>query len=42
MQSRFKVRCHRDAHPQMVEVMVPLRDEFAKRWPSLFGDSESV
>ena len=36
----FKVRCHRDAHPQMVEVMVPLRDEFAKRWPALFGDME--
>jgi thymidylate synthase (FAD) len=34
----FQVRCHRDAHPQMVEVMVPLRDEFAKRWPVLFGD----
>jgi len=34
----FKVRCHRDAHPQMVEVMVPLRDEFADRWPALFGD----
>jgi thymidylate synthase (FAD) len=35
----FRVRCHRDAHPQMVEVMVPLRDEFADRWPALFGDS---
>ena len=34
----FKVRCHRDAHPSMVEVMVPLRDEFIKRWPALFGD----
>ncbi len=34
----FTVRCHRDAHPQMREVMIPLRDEFAKRWPALFGD----
>lgn len=34
----FAVRCHRDAHPQMREVMVPLRDEFAHRWPALFGD----
>ena len=35
----FKVRCHRDAHPQMVEVMVPLRDEFCGRWPALFEGS---
>lgn len=34
----FKVRAHRDAHPQMVEVMVPLYNEFASRWPALFGD----
>ena len=34
----FAVRCHRDAHPQMREVMVPLRDEFARRWPALFAD----
>lgn len=34
----FKVRCHRDAHPQMREVMVPLRDTFIKMWPALFKD----
>jgi thymidylate synthase (FAD) len=34
----FAVRCHRDAHPQMREVMVPLKQEFADRWPALFGD----
>jgi len=34
----FDVRCHRDAHPQMREVMVPLRDKFIEHWPSLFGD----
>lgn len=35
----FKVRCHRDAHPQMREVMLPLFAEFSKRWPILFGDA---
>ena len=34
----FKVRAHRDAHPQMVEVMKPLLAEFQERWPALFGD----
>lgn len=34
----FAVRCHRDAHPQMREVMIPLLIEFKFRWPSLFGD----
>lgn len=34
----FKLRCAEAAHPQMREVMLPLRDEFAKRWPALFGD----
>lgn len=34
----FTVRCHRDAHPQMREVMLPLRGQFADRWPALFGD----
>ena len=38
----FKVRCHRDAHPQIREVMIPLRDEFADRWPALFGDLNEV
>ena len=35
----FKVRCHRDAHPQIREVMRPLWAEFVNKWPSLFGDS---
>lgn len=34
----FKLRCAEAAHPQMREVMIPLRDEFARRWPALFGD----
>lgn len=34
----FKLRCTEAAHPQMREVMIPCRDEFARRWPSLFGD----
>lgn len=34
----FKLRCDRAAHPQIIEVMTPLRDEFIARWPSLFGD----
>lgn len=35
----FRVRCAREAHPQMREVMLPLYVEFAKRWPTLFGDA---
>ena len=34
----FRVRCDKAAHPQMREVMIPLRDEFITRWPALFGD----
>ena len=34
----FKMRCHRDAHPQMREVAVPLLKQFAENWPSLFMD----
>lgn len=34
----FKLRCAEAAHPQIREVMVPCRDEFAARWPALFGD----
>jgi thymidylate synthase (FAD) len=36
----FRVRCHRDAHPQMREVMIPLLTLFASNWPALFGDIE--
>jgi thymidylate synthase (FAD) len=35
----FKVRCHRDAHPQMREVMIPLQEDFVARWPALFMDA---
>lgn len=34
----FKLRCAEAAHPQMREVMLPLRAEFAHVWPALFGD----
>lgn len=33
----FHMRCAEAAHPQMREVMLPLRAEFAARWPSIFG-----
>jgi thymidylate synthase (FAD) len=36
----FHLRCDRAAHPQMREVMLPLFDQFAKRWPSVFADVE--
>lgn len=32
----FRLRCSEKAHPQMREVMIPLRDEFVRRWPSIF------
>ena len=34
----FKLRCAEAAHPQMREVMIPCRNEFAARWPALFAD----
>lgn len=34
----FNVRCHRDAHPQIREVMIPLAKEFNAKWPALFGE----
>jgi len=34
----FTLRCSKAAHPQIRELMIPVRDDFAKRWPSLFGD----
>lgn len=34
----FKMRCAQAAHPQMRELMIPCRDDFANRWPSLFAD----
>ncbi len=32
----FKLRCSKAAEPSMREVMIPLREEFTKRWPVLF------
>lgn len=34
----IKVRCAKEAHPQMREVMIPLGEEMGRRWPALFGD----
>lgn len=36
----FKLRCAKEAHPQMREVMIPLLHTFAQRWPEVFGDIE--
>lgn len=38
----FRLRCSRDAHPQIREVMIPLREDFQNRWPSVFliGEEE--
>ena len=34
----FKLRCAPEAHPQMVELMKPLKAQFALMWPTVFGD----
>jgi len=34
----FTLRCSKAAHPQMREIMIPLRDEFRKRIPVIFDD----
>ena len=34
----LKLRCAKAAHPQMREIMVPLRDELRKRLPVIFDD----
>ena len=34
----FKLRCSKAAHPQMREIMVPLRDEMAATHDCLFGE----
>jgi len=34
----FRLRCSPQAHPQMREIMIPLRELFAARWPALFTD----
>ncbi|MBF0233475.1 MAG: FAD-dependent thymidylate synthase [Desulfamplus sp.] len=33
----FKLRCSEKSHPQMREIMIPMRDEFRKRCPVVFG-----
>lgn len=38
----FRLRCSSKAHPQMRQIMIPLRDEFAQRWLSVFGDITNV
>jgi thymidylate synthase ThyX len=32
----FKLRCSKAAEPSMREVMIPLSEEFTKRWPGVF------
>ena len=32
----FRLRCSKAAEPSMREVMIPLREEFARRWPEVF------
>ena len=38
----FKLRCDKASHPQMRELMIPLRDEFIARWPSIFGEDNGT
>jgi flavin-dependent thymidylate synthase len=33
----FDLHCSPAAHPQMREIMIPLRDECRRRWPAVFG-----
>jgi len=34
----ISMRSAKAAHPQMQELMIPLKECFARHWPSLFGD----
>ena len=34
----FALRCSKAAHPQMREIMIPMLDHFAGRWPAVFDD----
>jgi thymidylate synthase (FAD) len=36
----FEMRCSEKAHPQMREIMIPLREEFRKALPEIFGEIE--
>lgn len=38
----FRLRTHRDAHPQIRQVMVPLAQEFQKKWPALFSEYSDI
>ncbi len=37
----FRQRCSPSAHPQMRELMIPLRGEFQKVLPEIFGDGDT-
>lgn len=34
----FKLRCDKSAHPQMREIMIPLKEEFQRRIPIIFDE----
>lgn len=34
----FDLRCSKAAHPQMQEIMIPVRNLFVNTWPSIFGN----
>jgi len=34
----FRLRCAKDAHPQMREITIPLLQEFQEHMPAIFGD----
>jgi thymidylate synthase (FAD) len=34
----FSLRCSKGAHPEMRRIMLPMRKEFANRWPVFFED----
>jgi thymidylate synthase (FAD) len=34
----FSLRCSRAAHPEIRRIMIPMRAEFANRWPVFFED----
>jgi thymidylate synthase (FAD) len=34
----FNLRCSDKAHPQIKEIMIPLRDEMRRRCPAIFGE----
>lgn len=36
----FRLRCSKQAHPQIREVLIPLRAEFIKMWPAVFGGQD--